>query len=64
MDDRYSYDKEGPARCGICNGTVYEISAERSMSFADRVPPVETVRRCQNPRCNSNTGQMSLGDVV
>jgi hypothetical protein len=64
VDDRYRYDKEGPARCRICGGNVYEKQVEGMMSVADRLPPIETKRVCQNPICNSNTGDMSLADVV
>jgi hypothetical protein len=64
MDDRHSYDTEGPSRCRICDGQVFETRVKGSMSLADRVPPIEIVRVCQNPRCNSNTGDMSVSDVV
>jgi len=64
MEDRYSYDKEGPAPCGICGGQVFEQMVEGQMSIADRTPPIEVKRICQNPKCNSNTGDMSLADVV
>lgn len=64
MEDRYSYDKEGPARCRICGGYVHERTVFGQMSLADVTPPVETKRICQNPQCNSNTGQMSIADVV
>lgn len=64
MEDRYSYDKEGPKRCRICNGIVIERRVKGEMSLADTTPPIEIVRMCQNPLCNSNTGQMSLADVV
>lgn len=64
MEDRYSYETEGPKPCGICGGQVYERLVKGQMSLADTSPPLEVVRVCQNPRCNSNTGQMSLADVV
>jgi len=64
MDDRYSYDSEGPQKCRICGGQVFEQRVKGEMSIADRVPPIETVRVCQNPRCISNTGDMSISDVV
>lgn len=64
MDERYSYDSEGPTKCRICGGQVLEQPVKGAMSIADRVPPIEIVRICQNPRCNSNTGDMSISDVV
>jgi len=51
-------------RCQICGSRVFEQQVKGEMSIADRVPPVEIVRVCQNPRCNSNTGDMSINDVV
>jgi hypothetical protein len=64
MDGRYSYDTEGPTRCRICGGYVIEQRVKGQMSMADRVPPIEVVRMCQNPKCNSNTGAMSISDAV
>jgi hypothetical protein len=64
MDDRYSYGSEGPANCGICGSQVIEKRVEGEMSIADLVPPIEIVRECQNPGCNSNTGFMSINDIV
>ena len=64
MDDRYSYESEGPARCRICGGLVHEKRVKGEMSMADRVPPIEIVRVCQNPRCDSNTGSTSISDAV
>lgn len=64
MEDRYSYETEGPRPCGICGGKVFEELVKGEMSLADVTPPMEIKRFCQNPRCNSNTGQMSLSDVV
>jgi len=64
MEDRYSYDNEGPAPCCICGGQVHEQLVEGQMSMADRTPPIEVKRICQNPKCNSNTGDMSINDVV
>jgi len=64
MNDRYSYRLEGPTECRICGGQVFEQRVRGEMSIADDVPPIEIVRVCQNPRCNSNTGHMSISDVV
>ena len=64
MDGRYSYETEGPRRCGICGGIVHEETTFGQMSIADTTPPIETVRICQTPKCNSNTGRMSITDVV
>jgi len=64
MDDRCSYDSEGPARCRICGGYVIERRVRGEMTMADRVPPTEIRRVCQNPKCNSNTGDTSITDVV
>ncbi len=64
MEDRYRYNTEGPARCGICNGEVHERRFKGQMSLADVAPPIEIERICQNPRCDSNTGSMSLNDAV
>lgn len=64
MEDRYSYAKEGPRPCGICGGIVHERLVKGQQFVADSSQPLELERVCQNPRCNSNTGQMFLGDVV
>jgi len=64
MDDRYSYDNEGPTPCGICGGQVREHMVKGTMSLADITPPMEVRRTCLNRTCDSNTGSMTLADVV
>ena len=64
MEGRYSYEKEGPARCQLCDGYVHEKATFGQMSAADVTPPIEIKRICQNPRCLSNTGETSLADMV
>ena len=58
MSDEY----EGP--CRICGSEVSVIRVPGQMTIADRVPPIETQRRCTNVKCASNTGGMTLTDVV
>jgi hypothetical protein len=55
---------EATAPCGICGGQVRERLVKGQMSMADVTPPIEVVRVCQNPKCRSNTRDMSLADVV
>jgi hypothetical protein len=64
MEDRYSYDKEGPRRCAICGGYVHEKLVPGQGSLAEIEGEIEVERICQNQSCNSNTGQMSISDVV
>jgi hypothetical protein len=64
MEDRYSYETEGPARCRICGGYVRERLVKGQKTLAELKGPIEVVRICQNPQCNSNTGNMTLADVV
>jgi hypothetical protein len=64
MEDRFSYDKEGPARCGICGGLVHEQLVEGRMSAADTEPPFDVQRICQNPECLSNKRDGSITDAV
>jgi hypothetical protein len=65
MEDRYSYDDEGPAPCNICGSPVREhLVQERSRGFGDRGKSYFTKRICQNPECDSNRGDMSLADSV
>lgn len=64
MKDRYSYDKEGPKPCGICGSQVHEILVKGEKTITGVRPPMEVKRVCQNPLCNSNTGDMTFGDVV
>jgi hypothetical protein len=63
MEDRYSYDKEGPARCRICGGYVHERLVSGEEALSGRTAPV-VERICQNPGCPSNTGDMTISDVV
>ena len=62
--ERYSYETEGPKRCGICGEKVVESLVDGTAFMADHSAPIVTKRTCTNPKCNSNTGQMMLGDVV
>ena len=55
---------EAPAPCRICGSPVYERLVKGQMSISDKTPPYDVVRECQNPKCNSNTGDMSIADVV
>ncbi len=64
MEDRYSYGKEGPSPCGICGGIVHERLVKGQGTLADISGGIQVERFCQNPQCNSNTGQMSLADEV
>lgn len=51
-------------RCRICDSPVYEKLVKGEMTLADVRPPIEVVRVCQNPRCPSNIGDMSIADEV
>lgn len=64
MNDRYSFNGEGPARCGICGGQVFELTIRGVKTITDARPPMEVRRTCQNPKCPSNTGEASLTDEV
>lgn len=63
MGEGYSYEENGPAPCRICGGKVYErlVPGPRMLSGKTEY---DVKRTCQNPQCNSNTGDMSIADVV
>jgi len=55
---------EDIAPCGMCGSPVRERRVNGQMTLADITPPIEIVRVCTNPNCDSNTGSMTLADVV
>lgn len=50
--------------CRICGSPVYEKLVQGELSITGRRPLLDIVRACQNRRCPSNTGELSLADVV
>ncbi|MBN9238788.1 MAG: hypothetical protein J0J03_03855 [Leifsonia sp.] len=56
--------KEGPAPCGICGGQVREKLVQSRGRTVGGGIDYDVKRICQNPKCNSNTGDMSLTDAV
>jgi hypothetical protein len=49
--------------CKMC-GSAVRIRNQSMPSLASRFDEQFPVRVCTNPRCDSNTGQMSFADVV
>lgn len=63
--------KDGPRPLGelcpspvICGAPVREREKRVEQSLANEITTTTGVRICTNPRCPSNTGQMSLAEVV
>lgn len=54
----------GVEPCRICGAPVRIRHERGEMSAADASPPIVERRVCTDPQCDSNTGQMSIADVV
>lgn len=57
-------EHNGVAPCQMCGSPVRERRVKGDMTFGDSAPPIEVRRTCTNPQCDSNTGSMSIADVV